>query len=188
MSEPSSTWERLAGLPCRSRATRSRPRRRVRLERLRAQIRSSICTRRPGGRRRGRHLRRRRSRVLQAAGPVLPLAGSWTIESFSERIASSTLSRRRRSRRLAPLPPLAFESAALDLALRQAGRAPAALRPRAASRALRRVAAPRRAAHAGADPGADAVSVVGFKLDPTSSWDDELFAALAAPARSTRST
>ena len=61
---------------------------------------------------------------FQAAGAVLPLAGSWTLGSFAERLAEldtfpdppvrGDVSRRYRN--------WAFESAALDLALRQAGR------------------------------------------------------------------
>src|SRR4051795_1565322 len=46
----------------------------------------------------------------QAAGPVLPLAGSWTLESFSDGLEMP-----------APHHRWAYESAALDLALRQAG-------------------------------------------------------------------
>ncbi len=59
----------------------------------------------------------------QARGAVLPLAGAWTIESFSRHLETVALF---------PEPPdrhdyedyrrWAFESAALDLALRQAGR------------------------------------------------------------------
>jgi hypothetical protein len=59
----------------------------------------------------------------QARGPVLPLAGAWTIDSFSRHLGTVELF---------PEPPerhdyldyrrWAFESAALDLALRQAGR------------------------------------------------------------------
>jgi hypothetical protein len=59
----------------------------------------------------------------QARGPVLPLAGEWTLDSFSLRLETEALF---------PEPPerhdyrdyrrWAFESAALDLALRQAGR------------------------------------------------------------------
>ena len=58
-----------------------------------------------------------------SSGPTLPLAGSWTLERFSARLASLDLF---------PAPPGAevyrnyrawgFEAAALDLALRQAGR------------------------------------------------------------------
>src|SRR6266511_2160029 len=46
----------------------------------------------------------------QAAGPVLPLAGSWTLESFSTALEMPDPHRR-----------WAYESAALDLALRQGG-------------------------------------------------------------------
>ena len=59
----------------------------------------------------------------QEHGPVLPLAGEWTFDGFSEHLGASTSSR--------PGRPTAsvyrnyrrwgFESAALDLALRQAG-------------------------------------------------------------------
>ena len=59
---------------------------------------------------------------LQAAGPVLPLAGDWTIASFSDHLTTLDLW---------PEPPMseafvhyrlwAYESAALDLALRQSG-------------------------------------------------------------------
>ena len=58
----------------------------------------------------------------QARGPVLPLAGEWTIDSFSRQLETLPLF---------PEPPerhdyldyrrWAFESAALDLALRQGG-------------------------------------------------------------------
>jgi hypothetical protein len=46
----------------------------------------------------------------QAAGPTLPLAGSWTLESFSDSLGLPDPHRR-----------WAYESAALDLALQQAG-------------------------------------------------------------------
>jgi hypothetical protein len=62
--------------------------------------------------------------TLHAAGPVLPLAGDWTLESFCDHLAELDQW---------PVPPQwdpmrrwrnwAFESAALDLALNQAGRA-----------------------------------------------------------------
>jgi hypothetical protein len=61
--------------------------------------------------------------TLHVAGPVLPLAGEWTLGSFSDRL---------RELDQWPVPPRwemarrwrhwAFESAALDLALNQAGR------------------------------------------------------------------
>jgi hypothetical protein len=107
----------------------------------------------------------------QAAGPVLPLAGSWTLESFSGALEIPEPHRR-----------WAYESAALDLALRQAGKAFAetvgrAPRPVAfivspglgdppSSRVLRRWLE--------LDPS------LRFKLDPATSWSDELIAELAA--------
>src|ERR671936_1017105 len=50
----------------------------------------------------------------QAAGAVLPLAGSWTLESFSNALDMPDPHRR-----------WAYESAALDLALRRGGPTPA---------------------------------------------------------------
>jgi hypothetical protein len=106
----------------------------------------------------------------QAAGPVLPLAGSWTLESFSEALEISEPWRR-----------WAYESAALDLALRQAGQSFAEAvgrepRPVAfvvspglgdppTSRVVRRWLE--------LDPG------LRFKLDPGSDWSDELIRELA---------
>jgi hypothetical protein len=62
--------------------------------------------------------------TLHVIGPVLPLAGEWTLESFCDRLTELDQW---------PVPPRwdmarrwrnwAFESAALDLALNQAGRA-----------------------------------------------------------------
>ena len=80
-------------------------------------------------------------------GAALPLAGEWTIDSFSNHLDGLELF---------PEPPgmeafreyrrWAFESAALDLALRQAGTSlAAARRPRGAPGSLRRLDAARRA-------------------------------------------
>ena len=107
----------------------------------------------------------------QAAGPVLPLVGSWTIESFSAGLEIEEPHRR-----------WAYESAALDLALRQAGKALAEVverepRPVAfvvspglgdppSSQVIRRWLE--------IDPG------LRFKLDPGSAWTDELIAELSA--------
>jgi len=123
-------------------------------------------------------------RQAHRAGPVLPLAGAWTLESFSrhldqldifpDRPPAQAVSRTYRR--------WALESAALDLALRQAGlplhtvlgRSPASVRfvvslnlgpaPSCASLLSRRAACPH----------------VRFKLDATSEWGDELLDCLAA--------
>lgn len=59
----------------------------------------------------------------QARGPVLPLAGSWTIDTFSQLLATLSLFDTEPERHAyVDYRRWAFESAALDLALRQAGR------------------------------------------------------------------
>jgi L-alanine-DL-glutamate epimerase-like enolase superfamily enzyme len=107
----------------------------------------------------------------QAAGAVMPLAGEWTLESFSDALDIPDPHRR-----------WAYESAALDLALRQA------------STSLTKVV--------GRDPQPVAFVVspglgdpptprtvlrwlelnpnLRFKLDPGSAWTDDLIAELAA--------
>jgi len=124
--------------------------------------------------------------ALRDAGPVLELAGTHTIDSFSELLEGLDLF---------PTPPerdvsvnyrrWAFESAALDLALRQAD---TSLHER-----LERQPRPvtfvvsMRLTH----PGSDEVSTIEpvrkrlevypslrFKLDPTNDWTDELIAQL----------
>ena len=106
----------------------------------------------------------------QAAGPVLPLAGSWTLESFSDGLDLPDPHRR-----------WAYESAALDLALHQAGSTLAEAvgrepRPVAfvispglgdppTSRVVRRWLE--------LDPGHR------FKLDPAGDWTDGLIHELA---------
>ncbi len=107
----------------------------------------------------------------QAAGAVLPLGGSWTLESFSDALEMPDPHRR-----------WAYESAALDLALRQArtsfaeavGREP---------RPVTFVVSP----GLGDPPTARTVHrwlefdpTMRFKLDPGSAWTDELIAELAA--------
>jgi hypothetical protein len=107
----------------------------------------------------------------QAAGPVLPLLGEWTLQSFSEALPMPDPHRR-----------WAYESAALDLALRQAqttlaetiGREPRpvsfvispGLGDPPTSRVVRRwlELEPRHR----------------FKLDPAGDWSDDLIAELAA--------
>jgi len=121
--------------------------------------------------------------ILQAAGPTLPLAGEYTIESFSAHLAGLELF---------PEPPArevssryrtwAYESAALDLALRQANTT--------LHEALAREPQPVRfvvSLRLGEPPTLQPISQrlalypsLRFKLDPTSSWDEPLIAELVA--------
>jgi hypothetical protein len=126
--------------------------------------------------------------ALRDAGASLPLAGSYTLDSFCRRLDELDLW---------PAPPVrepsrdyrrwAFESAALDLALRQAGRSLAdavgrSLRP------LRFVVSTRLAPPT--SPGPETPDRVldllerypgtRFKLDPGNGWTPELVDALAA--------
>jgi L-alanine-DL-glutamate epimerase-like enolase superfamily enzyme len=121
--------------------------------------------------------------ILQAAGPTLPLRGRFTLASFCERLAGLALF---------PEPPQrevssryrtwAYESAALDLALRQAGTTLHA--------ALGREPQPVRfvvSLRLGEPPSLEPLRrrleldpTLRFKLDPTSSWDERLIAELVA--------
>jgi L-alanine-DL-glutamate epimerase-like enolase superfamily enzyme len=106
----------------------------------------------------------------QAAGSALPLAGSWTLESFSDALEMDDPWRR-----------WAYESAALDLALRQAGTTFA----EAAGRDPKPVAFV--ISPGLGDPPASTVvrrwleldANHRFKLDPASDWTDDLIAELA---------
>jgi hypothetical protein len=114
---------------------------------------------------------------LQAAGPVQPLAGDWTIASFCDHVESLDLW---------PEPPgsdafvhyriWAYESAALDLALRQAG-IPLAEALGREARPVSFVVSMR----LGEPPSFEPVQALlerypttRFKLDATSSWTREL--------------
>jgi len=119
--------------------------------------------------------------ILRAAGPTLPLAGRFTLASFSEHLAELPLF---------PDPPQrevstryrtwAYESAALDLALCQAHTT--------LHDALAREPRPVRfvvSLRLGEPPSLEPVSRrlelypgLRFKLDPTSSWDEQLIADL----------
>ena len=113
----------------------------------------------------------------------LPLAGSHVLDSFSELLDRLTL--------FAEEPEMeashdyrrwAFESAALDLALRQAGRSLAEAVGRE-PRPVTFVSSRRLADPQSADqlrPWLELYPSLRFKLDPISSWDDELVADLAA--------
>jgi hypothetical protein len=106
----------------------------------------------------------------QAAGPILPLAGSWTLESFSAALEMADVHRR-----------WAYESAALDLALRQA-RTTLAEVLRREPRPVAFIVSPGLG-----DPPTGATvrrwleldPTLRFKLDPASDWSDELIAELA---------
>jgi L-alanine-DL-glutamate epimerase-like enolase superfamily enzyme len=119
--------------------------------------------------------------ILQAAGPNLPLQGSWTIGSFSEHLARLELfpeePKREVSRRYRVW---AYEAAALDLALRQAGTT--------LHEALGRTPEPVRfvvSLRLGEPPSMEPIRKrlgaypnLRFKLDPTSSWSETLIAEL----------
>jgi L-alanine-DL-glutamate epimerase-like enolase superfamily enzyme len=121
--------------------------------------------------------------VLQAAGPALALAGRFTLASFAARLAELELFPEAPRRDVSQLyRTWAYESAALDLALRQSQMTLASALGREA-RPVRFVVSLR----LGEPPSIEPVSrrlelypTLRFKLDPTSSWDEELIAKLVA--------
>ena len=119
--------------------------------------------------------------ILQAAGPSLPLTGSWTISSFSEHIASLDLFPEEPQREVSRLYRIwAYESAALDLALRQSGTTlheVLGLTPQP----VRFVVSLRLGEPPSMDPVRRRLEVypgLHFKLDPTSSWTAQLIEQL----------
>jgi hypothetical protein len=126
--------------------------------------------------------------ALQDAGASLPLAGSHTLDSFSHRLDELDLF---------PSPPVrevsrnyrrwAFESAALDLALRQAGQSLAEAVGRE-PRPVSFVVSMRLAEPGSQGPETTArllrllekYPTTRFKLDPTNTWTQELVDELAA--------
>jgi L-alanine-DL-glutamate epimerase-like enolase superfamily enzyme len=119
--------------------------------------------------------------ILQATGPVLPLAGSWTIGSFSQQIGSLDLFPQEPEREVSRRYRVwAYESAALDLALRQSGTT--------LHETLGRTPEPVRfvvSLRLGEPPSIEPLRRrlemypgLRFKLDPTSSWSEELIAEL----------
>jgi L-alanine-DL-glutamate epimerase-like enolase superfamily enzyme len=119
--------------------------------------------------------------IAQREGPSLPLAGDWTMRSFSEHLATLGLFPEPPQRDVSQLYRVwAYESAALDLGLRQAGQPLHAVLGRE-PRPLTFVVSLR----LGEPPSLEPVTcrlerypTLRFKLDPTVSWDDELVAAL----------
>ena len=121
--------------------------------------------------------------ALQAAGPVHDLSGRWTLEDFCAHVESLDLFGVEPQRDVSRLYRLwAFHSAALDLALRQAGLT--------LEQALARPAQPMRyvvSLRLGEPPSLEPIAkrlaldpTLRFKLDATSSWTPELFNALTA--------
>ena len=121
--------------------------------------------------------------ALQEAGPVHPLAGSYTLVEFCALIDSLDLFAVEPQREVSRLyRRWTFHSAALDLALRQAGRPLHEVLGRD-PRPVTFVVSLR----LGEPPVLDPITrrlerypTLRFKLDPTTSWDPALIAALVA--------
>jgi hypothetical protein len=121
--------------------------------------------------------------ILQAAGPALPLQGRFTLASFCEHLARLPLFPEPPQREVsANYRTWAYESAALDLALRQARstlHAALARQPQP----VRFVVSLRLGEPPTLEPLRRRLQLypqLRFKLDPTSSWDDRLIAELVA--------
>ncbi|HEV2061798.1 MAG TPA: hypothetical protein VGR12_03005 [Solirubrobacteraceae bacterium] len=121
--------------------------------------------------------------AAQQAGPVLPITGHWTLEGLSNHLAGLDLFPGKEPERGVSrlYRRNAYESAALDLALRQAGTSLHALVKRE-PKPLTYVVSLR----LGEPPSLDPVTSrlrnypgLRFKLDPTASWTDELVRQLA---------
>src|SRR6202035_5015611 len=115
--------------------------------------------------------------ILQSAGPSLDLSGRWTIGSLSEHLATLELFPQEPQREVSRRYRVwAYESAALDLGLRQAGTT--------LHQALGRTPEPVRfvvSLRLGEPPSMeplrrrlDLYPGLRFKLDPTSSWSERL--------------
>jgi L-alanine-DL-glutamate epimerase-like enolase superfamily enzyme len=119
--------------------------------------------------------------IAQKAGPLLDLAGDWTVRSFSEHLAGLQLFPEPQQRDVSQLYRMwAYESAALDLALRQAGEPLHAVLGRE-PQPLTFVVSLR----LGEPPTIEPVTrrmehypTLRFKLDPTPSWDAEVIEGL----------
>jgi L-alanine-DL-glutamate epimerase-like enolase superfamily enzyme len=121
--------------------------------------------------------------ILQAAGATLPLSGSHTLASFSELLTGLSLFPEPPQREVsARYRTWAYESAALDLALRQAGKPLHAVLGRE-PQPVRFVVSLRLGEPPTLEPlqrRLDPYPGLRFKLDPTSSWDQALIADLVA--------
>jgi L-alanine-DL-glutamate epimerase-like enolase superfamily enzyme len=121
--------------------------------------------------------------IMQAAGPVLELTGSFTLASFCARLRELALFAEPPQREVsARYRAWAYESAALDLALRQAKLALHEALARE-PRPVRFVVSLRLGEPPTLEPlrrRLDPYPGLRFKLDPTSSWDEPLIAELVA--------
>jgi L-alanine-DL-glutamate epimerase-like enolase superfamily enzyme len=121
--------------------------------------------------------------IAQAAGASLPLGGSFTIASFCEHLAGLSLFPEPPQREVsARYRTWAYESAALDLALRQAGETLHGVLGRS-PQPVRFVVSLRLGEPPTLEPlrmRLDPYPGLRFKLDPTSSWDEPLIAELVA--------
>jgi L-alanine-DL-glutamate epimerase-like enolase superfamily enzyme len=119
--------------------------------------------------------------ILQEAGPGFELAGEFTLQSFAEHLAAHSLFPRPPQREVsARYRTWAYESAALDLALRQAGSSLHAVLGREPA-PVRFVVSLRLGEPPSAEPVRRRLALypgLRFKLDPTSSWDEALIAEL----------
>jgi L-alanine-DL-glutamate epimerase-like enolase superfamily enzyme len=119
--------------------------------------------------------------ILQAAGPTLPLAGRFTLASFSQHLAELPLFPRPPQREVSSrYRTWAYESAALDLSLRQGGTSLHEALGRE-PRPVRFVVSMRLGEPPSIEPLRRRLELypgLRFKLDPTSSWDEELIAQL----------
>jgi L-alanine-DL-glutamate epimerase-like enolase superfamily enzyme len=121
--------------------------------------------------------------IMQAAGPVLELAGGFTLASFCARLSELSLFAEPPQREVsARYRVWAYESAALDLALRQAHLPLHEVLARE-PRPVRFVVSLRLGEPPTLEPlrrRLDPYPGLRFKLDPTSSWDEALIAELVA--------
>jgi hypothetical protein len=111
---------------------------------------------------------------------ALPLAGDWTLDAFSERVGGLDLfpDRPPQMEFFRPYRRWAFESAALDLALRQQGQSLGAALGRG-YRPLRFVVSTR----LDIIPWLAVDPALEFKLDPTPEWDAATMKRIAATGR-----
>ena len=119
--------------------------------------------------------------ALQDAGPTQPLTGSFTLGEFCEKVAGLDLFPAEPERAVSRLyRRWAFDSAALDLALRQSGTSLAQALGRE-PRPLTFVVSLRLGSPPSMEPVLKRLAItpsLRFKLDPTNDWDDRVLAEL----------